>query len=71
MVFVATLVMAWMGTNLVSAAGHKIVRKYPVSDHGILELNVPASWKDDIHKPRKDMPPTIISFLQRGTISRS
>jgi len=66
LVFVMTLLMTFMGTNLVSAAGPKAVRKYPIPDHGILELIVPTSWKDDIHKPQKDMPPTIIFVPAKG-----
>lgn len=66
LVFVMTLLMTLMGTNLVFAAGPKAVRKYPIPDHGILELIVPTSWKDDIHKPQKDMPPTIIFVPAKG-----
>jgi hypothetical protein len=66
LIFLMTLLITWFGTNLVSAAGDKGVRKYPISDHGILELNVPTSWKDDIHKPQKEMPPTIIFVPAKG-----
>ena len=66
LVFVMTLLTTLIGTNLVFAAGPKAVRKYPIPDHGILELNVPASWKDNIHKPQKDMFPTIIFVPAKG-----
>ena len=66
LVFVMTLVMAWIGISIVSAVGSKAFRKYPIPDHGILELNVPASWKDNIHKPQKDMFPTIIFVPAKG-----
>jgi hypothetical protein len=66
LVFVMTLLTTLIGTNLVFAAGPKAVRKYPIPDHGILELNVPASWKDNIHKPQKDMFPTIIFVPEKG-----
>jgi hypothetical protein len=32
----------------------------------VLELNVPISWKGDIHKPQKDLPPTIIFSPKKG-----
>ena len=66
LVFVVTLVMALIGINIVSAAGPRAFRKYPIPDHGILELNVPTSWKDDIRKTQKDMPPTIIFVPAKG-----
>jgi hypothetical protein len=58
--------MAWLGTRMVSAEGPKSVRKYPIPDHGILELNVLPSWKDNIHKPQKDLFPTIIFTPAKG-----
>jgi len=66
LIFVMTLIMAWLGTRMVSAEGPKSVRKYPIPDHGILELNVLPSWKDNIHKPQKDMFPTIIFIPAKG-----
>jgi hypothetical protein len=66
LIFVMTLIMAWLGTRMVSAEGPKSVRKYPIPDHGILELNVPPSWKDNIHKPQKDLFPTIIFIPAKG-----
>ena len=66
LIFVMTLIMAWLGTRMVSAEGPKSVRKYPIPDHGILELNVPPTWKNNIHKPQKDMFPTIIFIPAKG-----
>jgi hypothetical protein len=66
LIFVMTLIMAWLGTRMVSAEGPKSVRKYPIPDHGILELNVLPSWKDNIHKPQKDLFPTIIFTPAKG-----
>lgn len=34
-------------------------RAYTVPDHGSLELQVPASWKDDVQQPPDRLPPTI------------
>jgi hypothetical protein len=42
------------------AGGPKAVKKYPIPEHGALELNVPTSWKGEVHKPQENMPPTII-----------
>jgi hypothetical protein len=60
MIFVMTLVVTFLGTSIVSAAGPKAIRKYPIPEHGVLELNVPISWKGEVHKPQENMPPTII-----------
>lgn len=60
-----TLSMTWIGINFVFAAGPKAVRKYPIPEHGILELNVPTSWKGD-YKPQ-DMSPTIIFGPAKGS----
>jgi len=34
-------------------------RSYPLPDHGALQLNVPTSWKDAVHQPPDNMPPTL------------
>jgi hypothetical protein len=54
------LVVTFLGTNFVTAAGPKVIKKYQIPDHGVLELNVPTSWKGELHKPQENMPPTII-----------
>ena len=64
--FVITLVMTCFGTSIASEKGSKVVKKYPIPDHGILELNVPSSWKENIHKPQKDTFPTIIFTPAKG-----
>jgi hypothetical protein len=60
LIFIITLVVTFLGISIVSAAGPKAVRKYPIPENGTLELNVPTSWKDEVHKPQENMPPTII-----------
>jgi len=60
LIFVMALVVTFLGTNFVTAAGPKVIKKYPIPDHGVLELNVPTSWKGEVHKPQENMPPTII-----------
>lgn len=59
-ILIMTLILAFLGTNNVSAGGPKMVKKYPIPDHGVLELSVPTSWKVEIHKSQENMPPTII-----------
>ena len=56
---VALSVMFLVASNAL-AAGPKAIKKYPIPDHGVLELNVPTSWKGEVHKPQENMPPTII-----------
>lgn len=50
----------------VLAAGQKTMRTYPIPEHGTLELNVPASWKGNVHKPQENIPPTIIFDPAKG-----
>lgn len=66
LILVMTLMAIFLGVNIVSATGPKAIKKYPIPDHGVLELNVPTSWKSDMHKPQKDMPPTIIFKPAKG-----
>jgi len=59
-ILVMTLVVAFLGPSIVFSAGPKGVRKYPIPDRGMLELNVPNSWRDKVHKPQENLPSTII-----------
>ena len=59
-ILVITLVVAFLGPSIVFSAGPKGVKKYPIPDRGMLELNVPSSWRDKVHKPQENMPPTIV-----------
>jgi hypothetical protein len=34
-------------------------RRYPLPGHGIFQMKVPASWKDEVKQPANDLPPTI------------
>lgn len=54
------LVAAFLGVGIVYAEKKAASKKYPIPEHGVLELNVPASWKTKIHKPQENMPPTMI-----------
>ncbi len=64
--FVTTPLVTLLMTGLVSAAAQKSIRRFPIPEHGTLELNVPTPWKDQVHKPRENMPPTIIFNPAKG-----
>ena len=66
LVFVMTLLVTLLIASIVSAAGQKAIRKYPIPGHGALELNVPVPWKGEVHKPRENMPPPIIFNPAKG-----
>jgi len=56
----STLLVILLITSAVLAAEEKKIRKYPIPEHGTLELNVPNLWKGEVHKPQEKMVPTII-----------
>ncbi len=64
--FAIVLIAAFLGTGIVYADEKTIIKKYPITGHGVLELNVPASWKAVAHKPQENMPPTIIFSPSKG-----
>ena len=66
LILVMTLVVTFLGTSIVFSAGTKAVEKYPIPEHGTLELNVPTSWRGDIHKPQENLLPTIIFGPTKG-----
>jgi len=35
-------------------------RRYPLPDHGVFQMKVPASWKDEVQQPPEKQPPTIV-----------
>ena len=43
------------------------VRQFPLPGHGSLQLDVPASWKDDVEQPPNQLPPTIRFEPKSGT----
>lgn len=65
-VVVMTLVGIFLGTGNLFAAEQKAIKKYPIPEHGTLEMKVPASWKGEAHKPQADMPPTMIFNPAKG-----
>ena len=60
LLFATVLVAVFLGTAIVCADEKTTIKKYPIPQHGVLELKVPASWKTKIHKPQEEMPPAMI-----------
>ena len=60
------LSITFLITSIALAGGLKAVKKYPIPEHGTLELNVLTSWRGDIHKPQENLPPTIIFGPTKG-----
>jgi hypothetical protein len=60
LILAMVLSITFLMTSIALAGGLKAVKKYPIPDHGVLELNVPTSWKGEVHKRQENMPPTII-----------
>lgn len=50
--------MAFLGPSQGSAE-EKGLREYPLPEHGILQLNVPQSWKEEVSESTDGRPPTI------------
>ena len=66
LVSAVTLLVILLIVGTVSAAEQRKIRTYPIPEHGTLELNVPTPWKDTVHKPQENMPPTIIFDPAKG-----
>lgn len=64
--FAIVLIAAFRGMGIAYADEKTTIKKYPIPAHGVLELNVPASWKAAAHKPQENMPPTIIFSPSKG-----
>ncbi len=41
-------------------AATTVARAYDLGEHGVLQLEVPASWKDTIRPPKAGRPPTLV-----------
>jgi hypothetical protein len=63
---IMVLSLTFFVASIAPAAGQTAIKKYPIPGHGTLELNVPTSWRGDIHKPQENLPPTIISGPTKG-----
>jgi hypothetical protein len=64
--FVMGLLVTIFTASTVSSTAQKAIRKYPIPEHGTLELNVPAPWRSEVHKPQENMPPAIIFNPAKG-----
>jgi len=70
LIVVTALAGIFLRTGIVFAAEQKAIKKYPIPEHGTLQLNVPTSWKGEIHKPQTNMPPTMIFNPEKGNDSQ-
>jgi len=66
LILVVALSVMFLVANNALAAGPKAIKKYPIPEHGVLELNVPNSWAIEVHQPQKGMSPTIIFRPAKG-----
>ncbi len=66
LLFTMVLIVVLLGKGVVCAEEKTTIKRYPIPDHGVLELNVPTSWKAGSHKPQENMPPTIIFTPSKG-----
>jgi len=66
LVSIVILLVILLIASMVLSAGQMTIRKYPIPEHGTLELSVPTSWKGEVHKPQEKMPPTIIFDPAKG-----
>lgn len=55
------LMILLLGFAFIAAAAEKTDdRRYPLPDHGVFQMKVPASWKDEVQQPDDNrLPPTI------------
>ena len=60
LICILTLLTMLLGVKIAFTTGSKEIRKYSIPDHGVLELNVPATWQEKVHKAQENLPPTII-----------
>lgn len=54
------LSLTFLLASIACAGGSKTIKKYPIPEHGVLELNVPTTWQSKIHSGQENMPPIII-----------
>ena len=63
---VLTLIATVLGISIGFGTEQRELRRYPIPHHGVLELNVPTSWRDDVHKSQENLPPTIVFKPSNG-----
>ncbi len=67
--FFLILVSALFLSTLVApgpASAKNITRRFNLPEHGVLEMSVPASWKEDVNQPKGGYPPTITLASKSG-----
>lgn len=67
LLFFATILLVLSLGDIVRADEKTEKKKYPIPNHGVLELNTPVSWKARTHKPQENMPPILIFDPATGT----
>lgn len=60
----AMVLLCWIATA--AAAEQAVMRSFPLPDHGTLQLNTPAAWKDEVQQPPNRLPPTVSFRPQAG-----
>jgi hypothetical protein len=54
------VVILLVGFAFIAAAAEKTSdRRYTLPNHGVLQMKVPASWKDEVKQQAENLPPTI------------
>lgn len=66
LLFILTLAVIFAFRNICLAEETKSIREFPIPGYGILLLNLPTSWHDEIYQPREDQPPSIILRPKSG-----
>jgi hypothetical protein len=66
--FILYLVLnvTFLVASITFAVEPKTIKKYPVSEHGVLELNVPTTWQVKVNTDQENMPPIIIFRPAKG-----
>jgi len=63
----AVLLLALLWPTIApQAAGLTVEKRYRLPGHGYLQLNVPASWEDELSQPPDELPPTITFRSRKG-----
>lgn len=62
----AAILLLGLAAADAASAADTASRSYPLPDHGTLQLQVPAAWKDRVEQPREDLPPTLVFGPESG-----
>ncbi len=64
--FILIPVVVFAVVEISSGEEAKSIREFPLPGFGILLLNLPNSWHDEIYRPKEDQPPSIILRPKSG-----